>query len=405
MSRDLSHSLKVLLIILLCIAAWGVTGCRTEVRYADTDEDGDTEITGTLTIFKSNEELAVYLKDQYSKSVYSDYSYALTERASSAGSGDSVDGAGSAEQSSYDAASSNDTDGCTGTNLQESGVDESDVVKTDGDYLYIAENDTVTVVSATNPMATVSTITVNGSVDSMYLYNSGAGKKMLVLLYAPLNYEGTDWTDTITADIASIGIAYWIPIQAKTGIAFYDIANPAAPEEIKTVEADGWLVSSLRVENHLHVVQQFLPDLPDPYLLDGEIEDMTIEELMPFYSDVTGASDEGQERQLVAPEAFYHPGVDGGGSIVTIMTFDLDNPDQTFKSTGVVADASVVYASTEALYCTSTYWNYSTTDSEEPAEQTIIYKFDISGGRATGAGYASFETKPKRQKGGCYDQL
>ena len=389
MARYPGHFLKISLIVYLWLMAGVITGCRTEVRYADTDKDGYTKITGTLTVFTSNGELAAYLRDQYSKRIYTDYPTALTERISSnAVSGDAVNEGGLAEQSSCDISYENNTATYTGTNLQESGVDESDVVKTDGDYLYIARDDRVIVVSATNPMAIVSSITVTGSVDSMYLYNTDTDKKILALLYVPLNYEGTGWIDDSTI-AASTGIAWWIPVQAKTGVALYDITNPTTPEEIKTIEADGYLVSSRRMENYLYVVQQYLPDLPAPYLFEGDIEAMTVEELMPFYSDVTGKTDAAQEKQLVAPGDFYHPSVDGGGSIVTIATFDLNNPDQSFTSIGVVADASIVYSSTEALYCTSTYWKYSATALEEPDEQTIIYKFGLSDGRATGQGYAS----------------
>jgi inhibitor of cysteine peptidase len=372
---------------------------NAKVTYKDTDEDGDgeIEISGTLTIFTSNEELAAYLKDQYSKSVFSDYSYALAARTSGSSGLEVPEGAGSAAESSYDSLSSNDTDSYTGTNIQEAGVDESDVVKTDGDYLYIAGNDTVAVVSAATPMKIVSKITVNGSIDSMYLYITENGKRLLALLYTPLNYEGTPWLDSGTDDTISTGIAYWVPIKAKTGVAVYDITSTSAPEEIRTLEADGYLVSSRRVGNHLHVVQQFLPELPDPYSLEKEIKDMTLEELMPYYSDVTGGSTGGMEKQLISPQNFYHPSYDGGGSIVSIMTFDLDDPYLTFTSTGVVADASVIYASTEALYCTSSYWNYSGTGSDEPAEQTIIYKFDISGDQVTGQGYSGVDGRALNQ--------
>jgi len=403
MSKDLSKYFKISLVVLLCASVCVVMGCHSEAKYTDKDEEGEIEISGTLNIFTSNEELAAYLKDQYSKSVFSDYSYALTARTAGNTGPEALDGAGAAEESSYDSPSANGIGNYTGTNLQEAGVDESDVVKTDGSYLYIAGNDTVaatgtvTVVSVADPMKIVSRIKVSGSIDSMYLYNNDTGKKLLALLYAPLNYGGTPWLDSVTADDISTGIAYWIPIQAKTGAAFYDITDPSSPEEIKTIEADGYIVSSRRVGNRLHVVQQFLPDLPDPYQLEEKIEDMTIEELMPFYSDVTVASSEGQEKQLIAPQYFYHPSFDGGGSIVSIMTFDLDDPDLAFSSTGVVADANIVYASTEALYCTSTYWNYSATDSDEPAEQTIIYKFDISGDQATGQGYAGVSGRALNQ--------
>lgn len=387
MKKNSGNYLKILSIILLWLAIGGLIGCDgAEITYKDKEDD--EEITGTLTVFTSNEELVAYLKDQYSKNIYSDYDYALTERTSANAGGDSPSGAFESGESSYSSQSSEDAGNYTGTNLQEAGVDESDLLKTDGEYLYIAGNDSVTVVRATNPLEVMSVINVNGTVDSMYLYNTDADIKLLVLLYAPLDYEGVSWLDPGEIDAATLGLAYWIPVQAKTGVAFYDITDSSTPEEIKTVEADGYLVSSRRIENRLHIVQQFLPDLPSPYTLEDEIDDMTLEELMPFYSEPRGASGEDQKIQLVAPEDFYHPSIDGGGSIVTILTFDLDNLESPFSSTGVVADASIVYASTEALYCTSTYWKYSDA-SEQALEQTIIYKFDLAGDQVTGQGYTS----------------
>jgi len=62
-----------------------------------------------------------------------------------------------------------------------------------------------------------------------------------------------------------------------------------------------------------------------------------------------------------------------------------------------VADASIVYASTQSLYCTSTYWNGLETGSDQPVEQTVIYKFDLSGSQATGQGYISVNGRALNQ--------
>ena len=278
----------------------------------------------------------------------------------------------------------------TDTNLQEAGVDEADVVKTDGEFLYVAgayatENqDKISVVRTASPMSAISTITVKGSVSDMYLYNH-----LLVILYRPLDYEGEYWVQPGVTDMAFIGIPYWIPIRSKTGIAIFDVTNPAAPVERKTIEMDGYLVSSRRIANKLHVVQQYLPNLPPPYLLENDIDDMTLEELIPYYKDITGTNETGARVQLVAPEDFFHPDIDGGGSIVSLVTLDLDDPGQPLSSTGVVADASIVYASTRALYFTSTYWNYQTTGADAPVQQTIIYKFDLTGDQVRGRGFTA----------------
>ena len=105
-----------------------------------------------------------------------------------------------------------DADGAGGgystTNIQEQGVDESDVVKTDGTRLYVAKGSEVKIALAVpaDAMAILGTIPVRGRVDSMYLYRSdgpgngkGGGPKhdrlepcadLLVVLYRHNSYYG-----------------------------------------------------------------------------------------------------------------------------------------------------------------------------------------------------------------------
>jgi uncharacterized secreted protein with C-terminal beta-propeller domain len=388
MSTFVHYSQKFTSVIILSFMLCFLIGCNVGTEVGNPEVISQT-VSGDMHGFDSNEELEAYLKDQYAKSVYTEYPYGLEDAARN---DDGSAGGGAGGDGGAGALTMESSDSYTGTNVQEPGVDESDVLKTDGEYFYVADSDTVTVVRAANPMGIINTIQVKGSVDSMYLYGG-----ILILLYTPLNYGGEPWIDTGMTDTDFIGIPYWIPIRAKTGVAFFDVSNPAAPVELKTIEADGYLASSRRIDNRLHIVQQFLPDLPAPYLLEDRIEAMTLEELIPFYSETTGSAGEDESFQLVAPENFYHPGIDGGGGIVAIMTFDLDDLDQPFSSIGVVANASIVYASTRALYCTSTYWHMIEESSDGPQEQTVIYKFDLTGDQVTGQGYQSVQGRALNQ--------
>jgi len=391
MGTILFQNSRRLLLLVVCLSCCLMIACNgTEVGNPESIE---LSLTGDMTGFSDNSELETYLKDQYRQRVYSDYPYAL--ESSSVRSDDMVDedagsGDGGTDGAAPGAPVADDSSGYTGTNLQESGVDEADKVKTDGEFLYIAGSyvsdhpDRVSVVRAASPMSSIGSITVKGSVSDMYLYEN-----LLVILYQPLNYEGNYWIQSGIADMAFIGIPYWIPIQSKTGIAIFDVTDPAVPIEQKTIEIDGYLVSSRRIANKLHVVQQYLPNLPPPYLLENTIDDMALEELIPFYADITAADGPGERIQLVKPGDFFHPDIDGGGSVVSLVTMDLDDLEKLPSSTGVVADASIVYASTRALYFTSTYWNYQATDVSEPVQQTIIYKFDLTGDPVRALGFVS----------------
>jgi inhibitor of cysteine peptidase len=384
-----SHSPLKPLMLFICLSFCFGTGCSLSGRIgSDSDDDGN--VSGKMTGFSSNEELESYLKSQYLRSVYTDYPVALESR--TAGGTGALDEAGNVPESLLNAFAPENSDGYTGTNLQEAGVDESDLVKTDGEYFYIASNDVLNIVRAADPLSVVGRISLEAPINSMYLYND-----LLILLYSPAGYGGSPWIDPGMPGIGAIGIPYWIPIRSKVGIAFFDVSDPSAPNELKRVEADGYLVSSRRIDNHLYVVQQFLPDLPAPNELETGIRNMELDELIPFYTETGGAQGDAQPSQVVAAADFYHPKIDGGGSIISIMAFDLNDPDFSFSSTGAVADASIVYATTEALYFTSTYWNYSERGPESPREQTVAYKFKLEGGRVTGQGYASVDGRALNQ--------
>ena len=77
------------------------------------------------------------------------------------------------------------------TNIQETGVDESDKVKTDGTYLYIAGDNAVHIVTAVpaDSMNNLSTINVNGDIDSLYLSNN-----KLIILYRFNEGSSLTWT-------------------------------------------------------------------------------------------------------------------------------------------------------------------------------------------------------------------
>ncbi|MDO9263163.1 MAG: beta-propeller domain-containing protein, partial [Desulfosalsimonadaceae bacterium] len=366
-----------LLVAAFLTAVLAVAGCN---------EGGTSKTSIHVSSFESDEALTSYLKEQYAGSATpSPVRYYMMEADAAAPVG-------------------GDDKGFSGTNIQEAGVDESDVVKTDGDYLYAASDSDVRIIAAkpAESMNVVSYVKAGGFIDSIYLYG---GK--LVVLYRPSN--GTDEPIVYREDEKiSVGMPYWIPYREKTGILIVDVSNPAAPATIKDIQVDGYLVTSRITGGNLHVVAQFLPDLPPLEIwYDGSevgketvteannqaLASLTLDDFVPSYTVCDAGGAVVEEGRAVATQNFIRPGNENGGTMISIITIDMENPGNDFTSTGFIADAHNVYASTDALYLVSTIYNYA--DVEKPADdvvddgngfaaewtsptfETQIYKFDL----------------------------
>jgi uncharacterized secreted protein with C-terminal beta-propeller domain len=122
------------------------------------------------------------------------------------------------------------------TNVQVAGVDEDDIVKTDGEYIYAVSYSTVTIVKAYPPKdgAVVSRITFNDSYPAGIFVD---GNWLVVLgVEYPNSYMG------------------WINIGTKTFIRVYDITNRASPVQVKNFELSGSYFNSRKIGRYVYVV-------------------------------------------------------------------------------------------------------------------------------------------------------
>lgn len=400
MKRIKSSTIKVSLFLgLLLFVTVAVGGCAgTEVGNPEASDTGpgmgpnssdytppDPTPTPTPTpipevdTFNSSVELERYLKDQYAKSV--DVTVARSDVVMSPSDVGVADAADSS--SAY-----------SDTNVQEQGVDESDLVKTDGRHLYIAGEQAVHIVDITDTggMRWLASQPVDGCISALYLRNN-----VLVVLYVPSGFDGRPWNDMVMpTDSARFGLPYWVPVKSRHAIAIFDISDPGQPVKRKEVQFEGRITSSRRIEGRLYLVQQFLPVLPPIEIrYDGSqgqrdtivqanqqlMADMPLSDLIPHCRVMTG--DGAVESPTVAANNMYYPLFeDSGGTITSVVTFDLDDPTFPFISVGMVADAHIIYASTRALYIVSQRYRYAA----DCAEQSTIYKYDLTCNNVTCTG-------------------
>jgi uncharacterized secreted protein with C-terminal beta-propeller domain len=150
------------------------------------------------------------------------------------------------------------------TNLQESGVDEADTVKSDGRYIYTYAYDSsprrvqqVRIAEVVNEGASLQIV---GNVALAANGNSYSN--------AGLYLDGTN----LVSLSGTVAIAYsaspppWLNSGAwRNGTTLVEVlstANPAAPAPRWRAEIDGHPISSRRIGNRLYVVSRFVPNPP-----------------------------------------------------------------------------------------------------------------------------------------------
>lgn len=258
-------------------------------------------------------------------------------------------GAGTAEP----AASSD-----SGTNIQEAGVDEPDVAKTDGRLVVhlTGRRLVITDTGGERPRRVSSTLLPRQVHDAELLRTGdtvtvlGSGYEYLARFSAP---------DGIVADIAP-------PARQSTTIVSVDISDPAQPRIENTERIDGRLVSAREYDGTIRaVVSTAGPDLPfvapdqGRTYKDARVENRrlvrnaAIERWLPSSRTPGDAT----RTPLLDCTDVRHPEKHSGFGTLSILTFDADNPAADRESTGITAGGELVYSSTDRLYvATSSGW-------------------------------------------------
>jgi len=142
------------------------------------------------------------------------------------------------------------------TNVQVTGVDEADIVKTDGKYIYLARGREVVVLKAypPNELEVASKIKVEGYIRGVYVYDD-----KLVVIYSPTPEIKPLKTIVELPEAVvpvNIYIGKIIPFRSKVVVAIYDLSNREKPTLSNKVEVSGRYVSSRMVKNVCYVITQ-----------------------------------------------------------------------------------------------------------------------------------------------------
>ncbi len=266
------------------------------------------------------------------------------------------------------------------TTTQEVGVDEADVVKTDGDYLYIIGGRKLRVVDVQVPgaLSLATERQLEGTGVEMYLPE---GRIVAISTdFGVTSIPTVPGPDLAVADIA-IGFA---PVGRPTTIVtVFDASQPTAPRMMSQTKFEGSLTSSRMIGDDLYLVlsnyqglfYNILPVFSAPTLDVATIEMDDVKDLLPDFEQLD-ADGERTAGELVTFESLRRPVDPDGFGIVSIVSMNTDTG--AFSTEGIVAEPGNVYSSLEALYLTDTDFGAFGT----LRQTTDIYKFTYRDGRA-----------------------
>jgi uncharacterized secreted protein with C-terminal beta-propeller domain len=278
------------------------------------------------------------------------------------------------------------------TNVQEVGVDEPDIVKTDGTRIVTITNGVLSVVDAASGQRSGAVeLTADNGYPTDFLL---AGDKAIVF--------GSAWiedTSDEASDSARIGI--WAPGRQLATITEVDIANPANPSVGATMRVDGWYVTSRMTDGTVRAVLRSEPtQLPFVYPQSeaGEdraeaanrevVEESRLEDWLPSYE--LSASDGAtiSSGLLADCDAVNAPTEFAGFGTLSVLTFDTTQTLGDGAAVSVLAAGDTVYASTERLYvATNSYIDPLLVEQDPDAAterwnedySTSIHAFDVAG--------------------------
>ena len=171
------------------------------------------------------------------------------------------DGIGATTNGPLAAGNAAGTGDFSGTNNQVAGVDEADMVKTDGEHLYVLAGDGVDILAAGGEaaLADVAHVTTPGMERALFLH----GTRLTVIS------QENDWTPIAADTSTSFGrFAAWNHHwQPRVNVTVVDVSAAARPTIVESTRLDGWFVDARAIGGRVIVVAQDSFDIPSPAII------------------------------------------------------------------------------------------------------------------------------------------
>ena len=220
------------------------------------------------------------------------------------------------------------------TNVREAGVDEGDVVKTDGSYLYILKSSgSVRIVdirgTKMKEIAKIQPEKLNESIEDLYL---DGDRLMLVTT----GYESS--MEEAESDM------YTVNRYQYTALTVYDITEREHPEMAGRITQEGDYRQSRKKGDYVYLLTQYSPSLGDSF------EDSSV---MPLVNE-----------QKLAISDVYLPDQTSQPDYLVASGINIQDPENVISSKAIVSGAADFYMSSDNLFICNNNWNDGKSSTE-----------------------------------------
>ncbi len=287
----------------------------------------------------------------------------------------------SAQKSATSGAGSSAASDYSSTNVQVQGVDEADIVKNDGQYIYTIKGRTVRVVQAypANAMKELAQISIDPD-QNFYPKEMYVSVNKLIVV----GQSGGYFYPMMKMAQPAVGFTsmpYYRSTQ-KTKLVIVDITNHAQPSIVRRVDFDGNYNTSRRVGDTVYMVMNDYPSFPYFYQQERTESELNAENFLPKMKD----SRAGKEELIVPCSGIKMFPKSASYNFLITAAVPVENLSQSVQREVVVGNVEHVYASTNNLYVAATDYTGGYYFAPESVQKTALYKFALGNGTIKFAG-------------------
>ena len=246
------------------------------------------------------------------------------------------------------------------TNTQVQGVDEADIVKNDGRFLYIISNQKRLTIIDTKDMSVAFSQELKAKDEEKTFF-----VREIYLNGDRLVAVGTESEKAEENNekkyYSSFSYSYYYPFNSDAVTAVYDISEKSSPKLLRYITQDGEYLTSRMVGSYLYTVTEYLVNLNGDS--DGEKYIPKIEEKAISVEDIYVADREKESR-----------------TYVVVSGYDTSDEKGEVSAETVLGSYSEVYCSQSKLYVADTEY-ISSTDKMSGRHRTNLYVFSLENGK------------------------